>query len=405
MMKSMKRISGLALPVLLAAAVPALAGTVTFSFNQHSTQNLFQTSDAVADQVSAFTLSIDQDSEALAFLANVGYSAFHQTTGLSFLAAEAGFDYLHPSGEKSAFYFAAMGVGFFFGRDYAAFSSLGAHLVGAYKTYLAPSSILKLQLQGWYSAYNDSLFDYASTIGSITLDKYFRSRTTLKADAQYGYKYFLHPFLNEPLVSVAAPAPVASDASTFLAASNWGGNPYDSDRGFLPRFRPGGGGAGIGHVAVSATAAQGLGDHIGLSASAARQWIVSGENPFLSIEEFYLVQNPSADAFSWDGHLLTGRVTLVLPWAIEVKTAYTRSDKTYPGVELMDELQLPTGVMRNDARDLFEARIRKNFRRFAIFAAFSYTDNDSNDPLFDWKGHAVMAGFDWALGSGGGNAP
>jgi len=403
MMRRMKRTLGFAVAALLAAAVPAMAGTVTLSFNQHSTQNLFQMSDAVADQISAFTLSIDQDSDALAFMANVGYSAFHQTTGLSFLAADAGFDYLVPSGEKSAFYFAAMGVGFFYGRDYASFSSLGAHLVGAYKTYLAPSSILKLQWQGWYAAFHDSLFDYASQITAISLDKYFQSRTTLKADAQYGYKYFLHPFVTTDGISI--PAPLTSEIAAVTAASPWGGHPYDSDHGFIPRYRPGGGGAGIGHVAVSATAAQGVGDRVGLSVSAARQWIVSGENPFLSIEEFYLVQNPSADAFSWDGLLLTGRITLILPWAIEVKTAYTHSDKTYPGVESLGDDGLPLGIPRNDVRHLFEARLQKSFRRFSIFAAYSRIDNASTDDLFDWKGHAIMAGFEWALGTGGGVSP
>ena len=403
MMRLMKKTFRIAAAALLVAAAPALHGAVTFSFNQHSTQNLFQTSDAVADLVSAFTLSIDQEGDAVSFLANFGYSAFHETSGLSFLAAEAGFDYLAPSGEKSAFYFALMGVGFFFGQEYESFSSFGAHAVAAYKTYLAPSSILKLQWQGWFSAYQDSLFDNVSHIASLSLDKYFRSRTTLKVDAQYGYKYFLHPFLSEP-ATLPAPETEASDA-TAAAASPWGGNPYDSDRGFIPRYRPGGGGAGIGHAAVAGTLAQGIGDRVGLSASAARQWIVSGENPFMSIEEFYLVQNPSADAFSWDGSLLTGRLTIILPGAIELKGGYTRSDKTYPGVELLDLEGLPTGVMRSDARDLVEVRIRKSFRKFAIFAAFSYTDNDSNDPLFDWKGHALMAGFDWTLGKGGGGAP
>ena len=53
-----------------------------------------------------------------------------------------------PSGARSAFYFAAGGAGAFYSRDYAAFSSLGASFLGAFKTYLAPSSILKLQWQG-----------------------------------------------------------------------------------------------------------------------------------------------------------------------------------------------------------------------------------------------------------------
>jgi hypothetical protein len=407
MMKTMMRRLA---PLLLFAALPARGGTVHLSFDQHATQNLFQTRDAVSERISAFSLAVEQDVSALSLLADVSYSAFSQTAGLSFLSAALGSDYLVPSGEKSAFYFAAGGEGAFYSRDYAPFSTLGGHLLGAFKTYLSPSSIFKVQWQGAYASYRDRLFDFVSHVASLSIDKYFPSRTTLKLDAEYGYKYFLHPFLAEPVTTgteilVGDPGPLTAGGSGngmgggsgSGSGSGWGGQRYEGGSGFIPRVDPAGGGAGIGHVSVSGLAAQGLGDIVGLSVSAVRQWTVQGQNPFLSIEEFYLVANPSADAFSWEGTQLTARITLSLPWSVEFKSGYTHSDRTFPGVESLGLDGLPLGTVRNDVRRLFEARLEKGFRRLTLFAAYSYIKNGSTDPLFDWAGGSVMGGIQWNL--------
>jgi len=318
---------------------------------------------------------------------------------LSSFGADIGLDYLKPAGAKSAFYFAAGGSGLFYRQTYEAFSALGANLLAAFKTYLAPSSILKLQGQGAYAAYKDSLFDFVSTMASLSIDKYFATRTTFKADAEWGYKYFLHPFLPEPVAMIAAPAGMGAGTGSG-SGQGWGGADYQGGNGFIPRTSSEGGGAGIGHVSLSVLAAQGLGDVVGLSVSALRQWIVTGENPFLSIEEFYLVQNPSSDAFSWDGSQFNGRLTLNLPWSVEIKAGYTYADKTFPGVESLSLEGEPLGIVRNDLRHLVEARVEKNFRRVTVFLAFSRVDNRSSDPLFDWKGHYIMGGFEWNLPTG-----
>ncbi len=405
MMKTMTRRLA---PLLLFAALPAWSGTVHLSFDQHATQNLFQTRDAVSERISAFSLAVEQDISALSLLADVSYSAFSQTAGLSFFSADLGADVLVPSGAKSAFYFAAGGEGAFYSRDYAAFSAFGGHLLGAYKTYLSPSSILKVQWQGACASYRDRLFDFVSHVASLSVDKYFPSRTTFKVDAEYGYKYFLHPFLTEPVAAptellVGAPAPLAAGGygsgmgGGSGSGSGWGGQRYEGGSGFIPRVDPAGGGAGIGHVSVSGLAAQGLGDVVGLSVSALKQWIVAGENPFLSVEEFYLVANPSADAFSWEGIQMNARITMSLPWSVELKSGYTYADRTYPGVESMGLDGLPLGIVRNDVRHLFEARLEKDFRRLKLFAAYSYVKNGSTDPLFDWAGGSVMGGLQWDL--------
>lgn len=394
MMKMMRRLA--LLFVALTGSVQG--GTVYLSFNQHSTQNLFQTREAVSDRISAFSLAVEQGLGALSLLADAEYTAFHQTAGLSFFSANAGLDALVPAGGKSAFYFAAGAAGAFYSRDYAAFSTFGGSLTGAFKTYLSPSSILKIQGQGAYASYADMIFDHASVVASLSIDRYFPTRTTLKADAEYGYKHFLHPY-------AAAPGPLTDPGGSAVmsagprrgpgSGSGWGGRRYDGGYGFIPRA--GVGTAGIGHVSASLLAAQGIGDVLGLSVSALRQWTVSGENPFLSIEEFYLAANPSSDSFSWAGDQLTGRVTLNLPWSIELKTGYTASDKTFPGIELLDLAGLPTGVPRNDVRRLFEARLEKNFRRLTVYLAYSHIKNASNDPLFEWSSGYIMGGFQWNL--------
>lgn len=404
MIRKMRRV----VPLLLALAVPALSATITLSFNQHGTQNLFQTSDPVADRISAFSLGFQHDLSALSLFGNAEYAAFHETGGLDFLAADLGLDYLVPSGSKSAFYFAAGGAGTFFSGAYEAFSNFGGVATAAFKTYLAPSSILKLQWQGQVASYADRLFDHWSHAALLSIDKYFPTRTTLKADVEYGYKHFFHPFVAEPVEPL--PEPIEADVlgaggggggmgagggGGSGGGGGWGGRPYEGGYGFVPR--PGEGGAGIGHVALSGLVAQGFGDVVGLSASGLRQWIVSGENPFLSIEEFYLAPNPSTDSFSWEGDQVSGRITLNLPWSVGIKAGYTYSDKTYPGVESLDAEGLPLGVVRNDVRHLVEVRLEKEFRNLTIFAAYSHIDNDSTDPLFTWKGGFVMGGFQWSL--------
>jgi len=396
-----------AIPLLLLAALPAWGDAVSLSFNQHATKNVFQTSDAVADQISVFSLAFDKDLSALSLLGRAEYSAFHQTTGMSFFAAEAGLDYLVPASRKSAFYFAAGGTGEIYRQTYEAFNSLGANLLGAFKTYLAPSSILKVQWQGQYAAYKESLFDFLSQTLSLSIDKYFPTRTTLKADAGWGYKYFLHPFLPEPAEPAAVMALMSGGGAgtggrgTGSGGSGaGGGHQYQGGHGFIPRYSSEGGGAGIGHVSLSLLAAQGLGDAVGLSVSGLRQWVVSGESPFMSIEEFYYVQNPTSDSFSWEGYQLNGRITLELPWDLSLKTGYTYSDKSYPGVESMSSEGVPLGVTRSDRQNLIEARLQKDFRRLAVFLSYSYVDNTSTDPLFVWSSPFLMAGIEWHLPTG-----
>lgn len=370
--------------LLLATSLVVRGDSFSLAYNHHSTRNLFQTSDPVSDTMSSFGLFLDNDSEGLSFLSDLRYVLFRENSGLSFGTVNIGLDYLKPSGTKSAFYFAAGGSGSFFRSEWSPFNSISFDLVGAYKTYLAPSSILKVQSLSAYASYRYSLFDHLSQNLSLSLDKFFPSLTTLKAETAWRYKYFLHPFLSTP-------------SETPLVTAGGGGSDYRGGHGFVPIYNPSGGGSGIQSASVALLAAQGLGSRVGLSVSGLRQWTLSGENPFASIEEFYLVSNPSSDEFSWEGWTATALLTALLPWDIEVKIGYAYTDKGFPGVEVLTAEGEPTGVPRKDTRRSFEARLEKTFPRLTVFLAYSRADNRSNDPLFRWSSPFLLAGIEWSF--------
>jgi hypothetical protein len=370
--------------LLLSTALAVRADSFSLAYNYHSTGNLFQTSEALSDTMSSFGLFLDNDSEGLSFLSDLRYVLFRENPGLSFGTVNLGLDYLKPSGTKSAFYFAAGGSGSFFRSEWSPFNSLSFDLVGAFKTYLAPSSILKLQSRSAYASFRYALFDHLSQSLSLSLDKFFPSLTTLKTEAVWKYKYFLHPFLR----TLPETTPVMGGG---------GGPVYRGGHGFVPVYDPYGGGSGIQSASLALLAAQGLGSRVGLSVSGSRQWTLSGTNPFASIEEFYLVSNPSSDEFSWNGWTAAALLTVLLPWDIEVKAAYTYTDRAFPGIEVMTAEREPTGVPRDDTRRSFEARLEKIFPKLTVFIAYSRSDNRSNDPLFTWSSPYLLAGIEWTL--------
>jgi hypothetical protein len=160
-------------------------------------------------------------------------------------------------------------------------------------------------------------------------------------------------------------------------------------------------GQGIQNSSLSGLIAQGLGDRVGLRLSGVRQWTLSGENPFSTVAEFYMVENPTYDVFSWNGYALSGQLTVEAPWNTQVKMGYTRSVKELPGIEAMDLEGASLGMLRQDTRNQLDARLEKNFPAFSVFLSYSYVNNGSNDPLFNWKGHFLGVGFEWSINWGG----
>jgi hypothetical protein len=363
------------------------AQTLTLALFQSSTDNLFQTSLPEKDQLSNMSFAFDQSFSPFSFFTRGNYSYLYNNTSLSDYAQEAGLDYVRAISEKTALYLAAKAEGTIYRETYADFNFLSLGLAAAAKSYLNEGSILKLNYDLDYKNYRLSIFDSISHYVTASLDRYFKTKTTLRADLNWGWKTFFHPYAAEP--SMTGDPAVASGGSLGQ------GNGHRGPRWGFPRPGSGDQSQGIQIASLSGLVAQGIGDNVGLRISGLRQWTLSGENPFNSIEEFYLIENPSYDIFSWNGYGVTGQITVEAPWDIQMKMVYTGSWKEFPGIDARDMEGASLGVLRQDTRNQWEARLEKNFRALSVYVNYAYTDNRSNDPLFDWRGHFLTAGVEW----------
>jgi hypothetical protein len=398
-MRKILSAAAVAAAALLAAALPGRADDLTLSLFQNSTNNLFQSSYPEKDQITSLAFSYAKGFEPFSLFTDGGYSYLYENSSISYYTQQLGLDYVLAVSSKTALYFAAKGAGTLYRSEFGDLNYLAFGGVAALKSYLSPSSILKLNYNFDYRDYRWSLFDYLSHLAYFSVDKYFPSRTTLRADLGWGYKYFLHPF---PAPEPAVEEPLASD---FVATMGYGGGRgYGGGwgGGALPPLETSGPGAGLQMASVSGLVAQGLGERVGIQVSGLRQWTLSGRNPFGSVDEFYLVENPTYDVFSWNGTAASGQLTVEGPWHTQLKIGYTRFDKEFPGIEAMDLDGVSLGVLRRDKRNQAEARLEKNFSAVSLFFAYAYIDNHSNDPLFEWDGHFLTAGFEWNLNWGKG---
>jgi len=387
----MKRVSWAAV-FIVGLSFGARAETLTLGFFQSSTDNLFQTSFPEKDQISSLSFAFEKSFSALSFFTQGTYSYLYTNTSLSAYAQEAGLDTVRALSEKTALYLAVKAAGTVYREAYDDFNFITLGLAAAAKSYLIEGSILKLNYNLDYKNYHLSIFDSLSHYATASLDRYFETRTTLKADINWGWKYFFHPYVAEPISPKEPTQP-----------SGGGNGPGGSHMGWRNGFaRPASDarGQGIQIFSVSGLVAQGIGNRVGLKISGLRQWTLSGENPFTSIGEFYLIENPSYDVFSWNGYVMSGQLTVEIPWDIQLKLGYTGSRKEFPGIEALDAEGASLGILRNDTRNQWEARLEKDFRTLSVYLNYTYVDNRSNDLLFDWRGHFLMAGVEWNINWG-----
>ena len=399
----MKRL-GWAAVLIAGLSFSASAETLTLGFFQSSTNNLFQTSLPEKDYLSNLAFAFEKSFAPLSFFSRGNYSYLSKNTGVSAYAQEAGLDYVRALSEKTALYLAVKAEGTIYRETYKDFNFLSFGLAAAAKSYLTEGSILKLNYDLDYKDYRLSAFDSLSHYATASLDRYFETKTTLRADLNWGYKTFFHPYADEPVSPGESPGYQSGLGVMGHAAGPGGGNspgggPMGWRKGLVRQGSPGQG-QGIQVISLSGLAAQGIGDRLGLRVSGLRQWTLSGENPFSSIEEFYLIENPSSDVFSWNGHSLSAQLTVEIPWDIQLKLGYTRSRKEFPGIDALDMEGLSLGMLRQDTRNQWEARLEKNFRSLSVYLNYSSVDNRSNDLLFDWRGHFLTAGVEWNINWG-----
>ncbi|MBP6909932.1 MAG: hypothetical protein KBC18_05825 [Candidatus Saccharicenans sp.] len=398
------------------------AGTVQFSLVQHSTTNIFQTYQPVSDWLTAGNLSFGGDSSSLSLYGGLDFNYLYKYSGLSSIGGQLGIDYLIAAGSKSAFYIAAEGQGVLFRDLYNNFNHAGLKLIASFKSYLTPATVLRLESQSTYRSYKLGIFDYFSEMVNLSLDHYFKTRTTVKVEASYGYKYFYHP--GEIALIEEETTPVATISSSTSVHSR---SSINQAAGFFVA-QQGGPGGGHGHpadnykqggsyslrgipyqtvyytdqrsiqmVTVSGLLAQGLGDRVGLSLGGMKQWNLKGENPFSASDEYYSVENPTSDLFSWQGTGLKVKLTASLTDRLQAEIQYDYLNREFPGLESLDLEGVSLGVIREDRRHQLSTLVQLDLARVSFFVSYSYISNASNDPWFDWSGNFISGGLKWNL--------
>ena len=300
------------------------ADSLSLSFFQNTTDNLFQNKYGESDHLSNLSFYMDKNLSQFTLFTQGNYSHLFENPALTYYVHSLGLDYLHPVNEKSAFYFSLAGKGAFYRSDYSDFNYRSLNFIIAFKTHLSQTSVVKSNYSLEYKNYTLSFFDFISHNLFLSLDKYFQTKTTVKAEMNWGYKYFLHPYIYQEIV--------LSDGSQFSHSGSVKGS---HSIGMYNQFvtRTGSEGQGIKVFSISGLIAQGIGKNIGLRLSGMKQWALSGNNPFTNVEEFYVVENPSYDRFSWGGYQISSQLSVLVPGNIQLKVGYTVADKTFPGIE------------------------------------------------------------------------
>ena len=367
-----------------------IADTANLSFYQYGTDNLFQNKDKVSDQISSLSFSLDKSFSQFSVFTEGDYSYLFQNPDLSVYRQDVGIDYMHALNGRSALYFSLTGAGSFYRADFKDFNSVSFNLFSAFKSYLSPTSIFQASYSLQSKDYNLSGFDYYSHSLALTIDKYFQTRPTLTAEINWGYKYFTHPSIS------AEPGPFPDASGTPMGMGRGHGrSSMNAPQQFFAEETADG--QGIQVFSLGGLIAQGIGSKIGLRLSGMNQWNLSGENPFTTIEEYYMIENPSYDRYSWTGYQVEGQFTWLIPGDILMKMGYTVFGRKFPGIENLNLEGNSLGMMREDNRDQFLVRIEKNFPRFSLFLSYFFVNNRSNDVYFDWKGHFISAGIQWNL--------
>lgn len=377
--------------LLLVFAGIVFSDTVSLSLFQNVTDNLFQNTYAETEHLSNLSFSIDKNFARWSLFGFGEYSHLYENSDIAYTNLDLGLDYLQPLSAKSALYFSIMGRGYFYKSDYSDYNYFSVNGYVALKSYLSQTSILKSSYTFEYKSYRTSVFDFLSHSLFLSADKYFPSKTTLKAEMNWGYKYFFDPYQ-----TVGSVTPV--EMPSFQGGKGRGkhagmGNVFDTPDAPVSTQREGG--EGIQVFSTGILLAQGIGDKIGVNLTGIAQWILQGENPFDSVEEFYIVENPSYDRFSWSGIQVGSQVSFLLPLNADMKVDFKYTDKEFPGIESLSLDGEPLGVTRSDRRSHWGVSVKKTFARITLLLAYSYVVNLSNDPYYDWKGNYLTVGFTW----------
>lgn len=273
-----------------------------------------------------------------------------------------------------------------------------------------------------------SYLEHFASLGSMT---FFESRTSVRVQADLGYKSYL-----------TQPAAAAERSGAFTSGGGDltldGGGPGDSGPGGMNGGGPGGmNGGGPGGMNGDASARMGmngsgrmggmeptveylvyeeastaqlrawvnvgqsLAEGTGLSLRYLQRWnltdrgraFVGGAVDFIGEEELF------DDPYSYESSELTLTLTQLLPWSMKLRAGGFYLDKTYDYAAQLDD-GAAASAARSDARSGGWLRLEKRiagdwllFSGLELSVSYVHTRNTSNTAYYDYSSNAVGIGF------------
>jgi hypothetical protein len=365
------------------------------------TDNIFLNISNTKDYVSRFSAELNIPLKRFNVYLGASADIYAENPDFNSFYLEPGIDYFHPlKGRNSLF----LGLGFRvlnYKEIYTDFNYNGPQLQAGIKLYTAPQAVVKAGYRFQSRNYaNWESFDFYNHNGFVEFDRFFRSQTTLMIKGGFNYRHYPH-ILKE--FDFGENFNYFNNHGTHGQGSGHGSGSGQGPGGMNPHFPPGTGPGQAGYNKISIPNAyaflavrQAVGTRLGITAEAEVRKHFS-DLDFSKAET--LIKNayvlyPYNDDFLWEGTRLGLVVKSVLFKGFTVEASAHYYDKSYPGVDILDEAGnvIEPVTERQDRLLLYRLRASQKIAKLNLSVTLLYRDNDSNDTYFFYKMTTVSAG-------------
>jgi hypothetical protein len=376
--------------ILLAAQLGAKDLNIGVSYGGYYSDNIFLNASAVRDFVSQFQADLNYASNKFNFYLDASSGIYTKNPEFNSYYIEPGIEFLQYLKKKgrSAFYLNLSYMVLNYKELYRDFNYNGPRLQAGLKLYSSPQTLLKagyLLLIRDYTNY--ASFDFYNQTAFVEFNRFFKSQTTLRLQAGVNYRYYPHI------------------ADEYQEGENYNYYNYQSHGNMNNQGQNNQPGNPQPALQYHSTAvpniygllrlAQGIGTRTGITGEAEFRHNFRGlEDADALVKNAYIIY-PYNDNYLWDGLRLTLILKAVLFEEFSLEGRFSYFAKNYPGIYIMDEEGNVTAplIEREDVLLLAAINLKKEFRKFNIFANLTYRDNESNDDYFFYKMLTISMGI------------
>lgn len=377
--------------LLLSAHLGAKNFNIGVSYGGSYSDNIFLNASAVKDYISQFETDLNYslnkfnfylDASSGIYIENPEFNSYTIEPGVEFLL------YLKKQG-RSALYLDLSYIVLNYKELYRDFNYSGPRFQAGLKLYTGPQMLVKAGYLLLVRNYiNYASFDFSNQTAFLELNRFFKSQTTLRLQAGINYRYYPH---------VADEYEVEGNYNyyNYQANGNMGSHRGQDNQPGYSQPAAQHHSTAVPNIYGLLRVAQGIGTRVGITGEAELRRNFRGlEDAEALIKNAYVIY-PYNDYYLWDGLRLTLILKAILFKEFSLAGRFSYFAKNYPGIYIMDEAGNIVEPMleREDILFLANINLEKKFRKFNIFANFTYRENDSNDDYFFYKMLTISMGI------------